>query len=133
MQLKLVDAAHIIPVSFQFSTDDTSNGIALCALHHRAYDLSLVTFNTNYQVMLNQSQLKDFTRMNLDGGLERFVAALRPIIHMPPVVLDRPASRYVERANELRGWTHADIVFRVEQYLCQASGGLEVLRSMNSA
>ena len=37
MQLKLVDAAHILPVSHNNSTDDTANGIAISALYHRAY------------------------------------------------------------------------------------------------
>jgi len=42
MQLDLVEAAHILPVSVPKSTDETGNGIAMCALHHKAYD------NPNY-------------------------------------------------------------------------------------
>lgn len=53
MQLKLIDAAHIVPVSYDNSTDDTANGIALSALYHRAYDKGLVTFNENYQIIVN--------------------------------------------------------------------------------
>ncbi|GAB4506753.1 MAG: hypothetical protein Fur0017_30080 [Anaerolineales bacterium] len=41
IQLKLIEAAHILPVSYEGSTDETSNGIALCSLHHKAYDKSL--------------------------------------------------------------------------------------------
>ena len=38
VQLRLLDAAHIIPVAHPGSTDETCNGVTLCALHHRAYD-----------------------------------------------------------------------------------------------
>lgn len=59
MQLKLVDAAHIIPVSYENSTDDTANGIALSALYHRAYDKGLVTFNEQYQIIVNTNEKKN--------------------------------------------------------------------------
>ena len=42
LQLKLVQAAHIVPVNFPSSNDQTSNGIALCPSDHVAYDLSLI-------------------------------------------------------------------------------------------
>lgn len=38
VQLRLVEAAHIVPVGVPRSTDETVNGVALCALHHDAYD-----------------------------------------------------------------------------------------------
>src|SRR5690606_38558092 len=45
VQLRLLDAAHILPVAHPDSDDLVTNGVALCALHHRAYDAALVTFN----------------------------------------------------------------------------------------
>jgi putative restriction endonuclease len=104
MQLRLVEAAHIIPVSHASSTDETCNGIALSALYHRAFDKSLVTFNENYQLLVNQNEVAKLKAMNLDAGLEQFVENLRPIIHVPPAVNDRPNVHLIKEANLLRGW-----------------------------
>ncbi len=104
VQLKLVDAAHILPVSHASSTDDTANGIALSALHHRAYDRGLITFNEQYQVVVNTDQAKRLKEIGFDGGMDRFVKELRPIIHLPPSVSDRPNLQFVKEANRLRGW-----------------------------
>lgn len=104
IQLKLIDAAHILPVNYEKSTDETSNGIALCALHHRAYDNALVTINREYRILLDEKKLKRLKDLNLDGGLKKFAHELRPLIHLPPAVNDRPHIQYVEKANEIRGW-----------------------------
>lgn len=104
MQLKLVDAAHILPVSHASSTDDTANGIALSALYHRAYDKGLVTFNEKYQIIVNANEMKKLREIGFDGGMEKFVKDLRPIINVPPAVTDRPHLNFIKEANKLRGW-----------------------------
>jgi putative restriction endonuclease len=104
MQLKLVDAAHIVPVSHSTSTDETCNGIALSALYHRAFDRGLVTFNENYQLIVNQNEVTKLKQMNLDGGIDKFTKNLRPMIHVPPAINDRPNVNLVKEANLLRGW-----------------------------
>ena len=104
MQLKLVDAAHILPVSYDKSTDDTANGIALSALYHRAYDKGLVTFTEKYQIIVNDEKLGVLKEIGFDGGMERFVKDLRPVIHVPPATSDRPHVDFVNQANKLRGW-----------------------------
>lgn len=104
MQLKLVDAAHILPVSHPKSTDETSNGIALSALYHRAFDRGLVTLNENYQIIVNDEKLGILKEIGFDGGIGRFLKDLRPVIHVPPSVSDRPHVETVIAANKLRGW-----------------------------
>lgn len=104
LQLKLVDAAHIVPVSSGTSTDETSNGIALSALYHRAYDKGLVTFNEQYQIIINNSELKNLKDLGFDGGMNKFVKDLRPIILVPPAISDRPNVSFIKEANKLRGW-----------------------------
>jgi putative restriction endonuclease len=42
LPLKLPDAAHIVPVTFPDSTDEVTNGLGLCRLHHGAYDNGLL-------------------------------------------------------------------------------------------
>jgi putative restriction endonuclease len=106
IQLKLVDAAHIVPVSFETSTDETSNGIALSTIHHKAYDKGLITFNEKYQIVFNDHVLYKLKELNLHGGLDKFLSDLRPIIDVPPAISDRPNVAYVQTANQLRGWTN---------------------------
>ncbi|MFD2030970.1 HNH endonuclease [Ancylobacter dichloromethanicus] len=57
-QLRLVDGAHILPVEHDDSTDQTSNGVALCALHHRAYDRGLVAFDHQFNITINEIMIK---------------------------------------------------------------------------
>lgn len=106
IQLKLVDAAHIVPVSFETSTDETCNGIALSAIHHKAYDKGLITFNEKYQIIFNKSEAIKLKELNLHGGLDKFIGELRPIIDVPPAISDRPNINYITIANKLRGWTN---------------------------
>jgi putative restriction endonuclease len=104
IQLKLVDAAHILPVSSKNSTDDTSNGIALSALCHRAYDRGLVTFGEDYKIKINKKRLDKLKDIGFDGGADRFIRDLRAIISVPPAMSDRPHVAFIREANELRGW-----------------------------
>ena len=103
VQLKLIDAAHIVPVAHH-GTDETSNGISLCALHHRAYDRRLVTFNSEYQILINEKLVTQLVNQNLHGGLQSFRDNLKAVISLPPTIADRPLVAYVSEANNLRGW-----------------------------
>lgn len=104
MQLRLVDGAHILPVADKHSTDQTSNGIALCALHHRAYDRALVGFDPLFKVGVNERLVKELRASHRADGLAKFRSGLRPILVVPPNSRDRPAKRFVEAGNALRGW-----------------------------
>ena len=104
LQLKLVDAAHILPVSHNTSTDDTANGIALSALYHRAYDNGLITFNEHYQTVVSTTKMKHLKEIGFDGGMEKFMNDIRPIIIVPPAINDRPNVNFIREANKLRGW-----------------------------
>jgi putative restriction endonuclease len=104
IQLELLDGAHILPVADPDSTDETSNGVALCTLHHRAYDRSLVTFDPEYRIHLNQERIRELRDAGLDGKLRAFRDALRAVIHLPAERGNRPRGEFVERANDLRGW-----------------------------
>lgn len=103
VQLKLVEAAHIVPVA-ESGTDATENGIALCVLHHRAFDRALVTLNEEYQVILNETKLKELAQLGLDGGADLFKGQLRAVIQVPAARADRPNAWLIRQANRLRGW-----------------------------
>jgi putative restriction endonuclease len=104
IQLKLVDAAHILPVYHEKSTDDICNGIALSALCHRAYDKGLITFNKQYKTIINLEEIENLKEIKLSGGFDNFKNSLRKIIDIPPAISDRPNVNFVEMANSLRGW-----------------------------
>ena len=104
IQLRLLDAAHILPAAHADSTDGTDNGVALCVLHHRAYDGELVTFDTAFRTHVNGEMARTLREEGHDSGLPEFRRALRPRLALPPRPQDRPARRFIDRANALRGW-----------------------------
>lgn len=104
IQLKLVDAAHIVPVNYETSTDDTCNGIALSTLYHRAYDKGLITFNEDYKIITNQKKIQELTNQRRIDGLDKFKNNLRKTINVPEAISDRPNVAYIKTANILRGW-----------------------------
>lgn len=104
LQLDLVEAAHIVPVAEPTSTDDTSNGVSLCALHHRAYDKALVAISDDYHILVSESEKGRLRTIGHDGGMDRFIAGLRPLILLPPAMADRPNVNYLRRGREIRKW-----------------------------
>ncbi|MEK6752572.1 MAG: HNH endonuclease [Chloroflexota bacterium] len=104
IQLKLVEAAHIIPVNHDNGTDETRNGIALCALHHKAYDQSLITIVEDYSIQISRNRVSELQNQRISDGLAKFSQDLRPIIILPPAVSDRPHAEYIRIANSVRGW-----------------------------
>jgi|GEM_PF-222633 len=88
--MKLVDAAHIIPVSHPKSTDDIANGIALCRLHHAAYDNGLLGIRPTYEVILNPDAIGRLQDANLLDGLTAFRDGLPKSIRIPATQEVRP-------------------------------------------
>ncbi len=104
VQLDMVMAAHIIPVSEPGSTDETSNGLALCPDHHYAYDFSLVGVLPDYTVALNEDRIARLRDRGLDDGLESFETRLRDRIVLPDERTERPSPEYLYRGLLVRGW-----------------------------
>lgn len=104
VQLRLLDAAHILPVACPGSTDGTDNGVALCTLHHRAYDRAFVAFGPDFRIHVNRAMAEELVVAHRGDGLDQFTHFLRPILILPPARKDRPSARFVMAANRLRGW-----------------------------
>lgn len=103
LQLDLVVAAHIVPVNAQGS-NETSNGLALCYLHHEAYDRGFVVADDSYRVQVNESGLQRLRRLRRNSKEEEFVASLRPELFLPERRRDYPSPEYLRRGMEIRGW-----------------------------
>ncbi|MBI4329789.1 MAG: HNH endonuclease [Chloroflexi bacterium] len=104
LQLELVQAAHIIPVGAPGSSDLTSNGLALCRLHHGAYDDALIGVRGDYHVIANDSKLKDLHERNLAFG-EDVVRSLEcHTILLPSSKKEWPRPEFLLEGLKIRGW-----------------------------
>jgi putative restriction endonuclease len=105
LQLGLVEAAHIIPVLAPGSTDETCNGLALCAGHHLAYDRAVLGVQPNYQVIVNQRRIGELNQQSLAGGEALLRAQLQAAIRLPANRAERPRPDYLASGLTLRGWS----------------------------
>jgi putative restriction endonuclease len=102
--LKLVDAAHIIPVSHPQATDEVTNGLALCRIHHGAYDNGLLGVRSDFKIILNTDAVKRLTEVKLQFGLENFRKNLPEMITLPNVYDVRPKPKNLRIGLEARCW-----------------------------
>lgn len=105
MDFGLVEAAHIVPVADD-GRDITANGLALCPLHHRAFDAGLVTISPHdYRIALNVLKLQELAAVRRGSGLDVLHSTLRNSpIRLPEHVGDRPSAMLVTLGNSIRGW-----------------------------
>ncbi len=102
--LRLVDAAHIVPVFHPKSTDDVTNGLALCRQHHGAYDNGLLGVRSDFRIILNRTMIQRLKRTLLDAGLEVFQSQLPSSITLPAEPEVRPEPLYLRLGLEARQW-----------------------------
>ena len=102
MQLKLLDAAHILPVANQYSTDNINNGLALNPTLHRAYDNALIYIDENFLIKLNQKKIDELRSINLLGGLDYLQQFENRIIHLPQDDRQKPNRDNIRQANKFR-------------------------------
>lgn len=103
LQLDLVVAAHIVPVKAEGS-NETTNGLALCCLHHEAYDRGFVVPDGDYQIRINERALARLRRLQRNSKEAEFTAALRSDLFLPEREKDQPSPDYLRRGMEIRGW-----------------------------
>lgn len=102
VQLRLVDAAHILPVGAPGSADHVRNGIALSPTYHRAFDAGLIYLDENHQMQINDGQLQVLHQMNLAGGVNTFRSPLGRQVFLPPDPNQRPGPEFIRRGNRFR-------------------------------
>lgn len=106
LQLDLVVAAHIVPVQAN-GTNETTNGLALCYLHHEAYDRGFVVADRDRRIRVNQQALVRLRRIQRNSREAEFLRTLRDRLFLPERQRDYPAPDYLRRGMELRGWSAA--------------------------
>ena len=100
-ELRLVDAAHILPVGAPGSSEHVRNGIALAPTYHRAFDAGLIYLNEQRRMMLNRTNFR-----------ARKPQSCRSITHSAPgsasgyscrLIRDkRPTPEFIRLANRFR-------------------------------
>jgi putative restriction endonuclease len=103
IQLELIEAAHIVPHSHEKGTDEIGNGISLCALHHTAYDRSLIFFDEEFNILINDRKMEYLEKMGLDSGFRKFKALSFDKIQLPANHTLRPNIENIKLANQTRG------------------------------
>jgi len=102
MQLRLIDAAHILPVGVPGSSDEVFNGIALSPTYHRAFDRCLIFLDENLIMRPNDKKISELSALRLVGGLADFGRFLGKPIHLPADRRQWPSKKLIKSANEAR-------------------------------
>lgn len=67
---ELLDAAHIIPDNLPESQQTVNNGLALCKLHHAAYDSFLISISPDFVIQVRDDILEEEDGPVLQHGLK---------------------------------------------------------------
>lgn len=94
---ELLDAAHIIPDGEPDGEPIVPNGLALCKLHHAAFDRQFLGIRPDYVVEVRRDILKESDGPMLLHGLKE-MHQLR--LHVPRRATDRPSEALLERRYE---------------------------------
>lgn len=66
----LLDAAHIIPDADPDGVAAVRNGIALCKIHHAAYDAGIIGISPDYKIGVREDVLREVDGPMLEFGLK---------------------------------------------------------------
>lgn len=102
LQLKLIDAAHILPVGADGSSDDVRNGLCLSPTYHRAYDRGLIYLNEKRHMLINPKKRSELVHIGLSGGLPTFESNLGREILLPADRSQWPDRDMIRKANKVR-------------------------------
>ena len=102
VQLELIDAAHLVPHNHPKGLDTVSNGIALCALHHRSLDTGLIYLDAYYNILINPVRQKYLGKLQRIAGFQQFRRQLSDTIALPHETSDYPLRENIELGNQLR-------------------------------
>lgn len=88
----LVEAAHILPDRDERGRPEVPNGLALCSLHHEAFDRYLVDIDETYTIRLSETLRKE-----RDGKVfeEAFLARDNMPMNLPRRLTDFPKREYL--------------------------------------
>jgi putative restriction endonuclease len=93
-RVELVDAAHIVPDSLG-GPPVVTNGMALCKLHHAAFDRNVLGIRPDLTVAIREDVLEEVDGPMLAHGLKDFHN--RELMHLPPRPIHQPGTEFLEQ------------------------------------
>jgi putative restriction endonuclease len=102
--LNLIEAAHIVPVGAPDSNDLTTNGLALCSLHHKAYDNGLIGVREDYHILANNELINRLQELGVGSGGNTFLSLYCNRILLPSNRADWPNPNFLREGMRYRGW-----------------------------
>lgn len=93
---ELLDAAHIVPDAEEAGEPVVSNGLALCKIHHAAYDAFLLGISPDYKVAIRQDVLAEVDGPMLKHGLQG--------LHDSQILLPRSVDKRPDRDRLAARW-----------------------------
>jgi putative restriction endonuclease len=93
-RVELVEAAHIVPDSLG-GPPVVTNGMALCKLHHAAFDRNVLGVRPDLTVAIRSDVLEEVDGPMLAHGLQDFHN--RQLMHVPRRAIDRPGADFLEQ------------------------------------
>lgn len=85
---ELLDAAHIVPDSEKGGVPVVSNGLALCKIHHAAYDSGILGIRPDLVIEIHHRLLEEIDGPMLRHGLQEHHG--RSLMMVPDRLSDRP-------------------------------------------
>lgn len=101
--VEALEAAHIIPWSDceEAERTDSTNGILLCANHHKLFDSKIITFNDKYKIEIKNRGRKKGRKFRYSKSDEQALALLQGKSLNLPVRKDhRPSKEFLRRRNK---------------------------------
>lgn len=92
-----VEAAHIYPKEYG-GADDVRNGLALCKLHHWAFDSGWISLTDEYEIIVKEAT--DRT------GYHEFKRLEDQTIHRPDEEQAEPYLKYLEKHRQIHGFNN---------------------------
>lgn len=93
----LLDAAHILPDRDVRGQPEVPNGLALCRIHHGAYDVGIVGVDPRHRIHLRRDVLEEHDGPMLLHGLQELHGTR---IQLPRRAADRPNPEYLAERYE---------------------------------
>jgi putative restriction endonuclease len=96
---ELLDAAHIVPDAEEGGAAVVTNGLALCKIHHAAYDRHILGIRPDYTVEIHQRLLEEIDGPMLRHGLQDHHG--HPLMTIPTARAHRPDPDRLRRRYDL--------------------------------
>jgi putative restriction endonuclease len=90
---ELLDAAHILPDRDERGRPEVPNGLALCKIHHAAYDANILGITPDYKVEIRLDVLKERDGPMLQHGLQEMHHSP---LNVPRSTVLRPNKDYLD-------------------------------------